>query len=135
MISEIDDIDSIQEIGIVISRSEWSKRSEFAAKNKIYGQIHKILPDKSVISDLDKLHSKINESLHPSDPGYRSAKMKEYSTAKSLVGKTVQVDYEGKHHSAKLIDVKWYDYKSIMVSYTFEIGNEEVTTNKNIIVH
>ena len=52
MISDIDDIDSIQEIGIIISRKDWSNRMQFPVKQKIYREIQKIINEKQVIKDL-----------------------------------------------------------------------------------
>ena len=53
MISEIDDIYFIQEIGIIISRNDWSNRKNFANKQSIYRQIQKIKDDQDIIKDLE----------------------------------------------------------------------------------
>lgn len=70
LLSEIDDIDFIQEIGIIISRKDWSNRGEFSTKQKIYKEIQKHLDDKNIINDLEnelynqmkRSSSKLNEA-------------------------------------------------------------------------
>ena len=52
LLSEIDDIDFIQEIGIIISRKDWNNRGEFAAKQKIYREIQKHIDDQNIVNDL-----------------------------------------------------------------------------------
>lgn len=54
LLSEIDDIDFIQEIGIIISRKDWNNRGEFAAKQKIYREIQKRIDDQNIIDDLEE---------------------------------------------------------------------------------
>jgi hypothetical protein len=53
--SEIDDMDDIQEIGFVISNKDWSNRDEFSTKQKIYREIQKHIDDKAMINDLNKI--------------------------------------------------------------------------------
>ena len=53
MLSEIDDIDFIQEIGVIISRNDWNNRVNFANKQRIYRQIQKIRDDQGVVRDLE----------------------------------------------------------------------------------
>lgn len=52
LISEIDDIDFIQEIGIIISQRDWNNRGDFASKQKIYREIQKHINDQNIINDL-----------------------------------------------------------------------------------
>jgi hypothetical protein len=54
LLSEIDDIDFIQEIGIIISRKDWNNRGEFAVKQKIYREIQKRIDDQNIIDDLEE---------------------------------------------------------------------------------
>jgi len=55
MMSEIDDMDSIQEIGFIISNKDWSNRDEFSTKQKIYREIQKHIDDKAMVNDLNTL--------------------------------------------------------------------------------
>ena len=55
MMSEIDDMDSIQEIGFIISNKDWSNRDEFSTKQKIYREIQKHIDDKAMVNDLNKI--------------------------------------------------------------------------------
>jgi len=55
MMSEIDDMDSIQEIGFIISNKDWSNRDEFSTKQKIYKEIQKHIDDKAMVNDLNTL--------------------------------------------------------------------------------
>jgi hypothetical protein len=55
MMSEIDDMDSIQEIGFIISNKDWSNRNEFSTKQKIYKEIQKHIDDKVMVDDLNKI--------------------------------------------------------------------------------
>ena len=54
LLSYIDDIDFIQEIGIIISRKDWNNRGEFAAKQKIYREIQKRIDDQNIVNDLEE---------------------------------------------------------------------------------
>jgi hypothetical protein len=56
MISEIDDIDSIQEIGIIISRRDWDNRAQFPTKQKIYQEIQKHVDDRQIVDDIKTLY-------------------------------------------------------------------------------
>lgn len=71
LLSEIDDMDDVQEIGFVISNKDWSNRDEFSTKQKIYKEIQKHIDDKAMVSDLNKLHdgvmnneSQLNEEVY-----------------------------------------------------------------------
>jgi len=52
LLSEIDDIDFIQEIGIIISQRDWNNRGDFSIKQKIYREIQKHIDDQNIINDL-----------------------------------------------------------------------------------
>lgn len=55
--TELDDIDTIQEFGWIISRWEWDNRGDdkrgFQYKQKIFREIQKHLDDKNMINDLE----------------------------------------------------------------------------------
>ena len=57
MLSEIDNIDDIQETGFIISRKDWNNRDEFSTKQKIYKEIQKHINDKGMIDSLKTLHT------------------------------------------------------------------------------
>lgn len=57
MLSEIDNIDDIQETGFIIPRKDWNNRDEFSTKQKIYKEIQKHINDKGMIDSLKTLHT------------------------------------------------------------------------------
>jgi len=58
IISEVDDIDFIQEIGFIISRKDWDNRREFRNKQNIYKEIQKHINDQQIINDLEEEYYK-----------------------------------------------------------------------------
>ena len=77
MLSEIDDIDFIQEVGFIISRKDWNSRGEFSNKQTIYREIAKHVDDKGMINDLEdeiynqfkRGYSELNESYGDEETG------------------------------------------------------------------
>ena len=77
MLSEIDDIDFIQEVGFIISRKDWNSRGEFSNKQTIYREIAKHMDDKGMINDLEdeiynqfkRGYSELNESYGDEETG------------------------------------------------------------------
>ena len=57
MLSEIGNIDDIQETGFIISRKDWNNRDEFSTKQKIYKEIQKHINDEDMIASLKTLHT------------------------------------------------------------------------------
>jgi hypothetical protein len=94
MLSEIDDIDFIQEIGIIISRKDWNNRGEFANKQRIYKEIQKHLNDENIINDLgEELYKQIKQSSSK----LNEAKAEEKKPTKEVVDmETRGFDYKDK---------------------------------------
>jgi hypothetical protein len=82
MLSEIDDIDFIQEIGIIISRKDWDNRGQFANKQRIYKEIQKHLNDKNIINDLEE---ELYKQIKKSSSKLNEAKAEEKKPTKEVV--------------------------------------------------
>jgi hypothetical protein len=98
MLSEIDDIDFIQEIGIIISRKDWDNRVQFANKQRIYKEIQKHLNDKNIIDDLEEeLYQQIKKSYSKLNEAKAEAKAEEKKPTKEVVDmETRGFDYKDK---------------------------------------
>jgi hypothetical protein len=94
MLSEIDDIDFIQEIGIIISRKDWDNRVQFANKQRIYKEIQKHLNDKNIIDDLEE---ELYQQIKKSSSKLNEAKAEEKKPTKEVVDmETRGFDYKDK---------------------------------------
>jgi hypothetical protein len=90
ILSEIDDIDFIQEVGIIISRKDWNNRAGFARKQNIFREIQKHIDDKNIVKDLENEVYRLKKASSKSlNEGYgmslKDAKAKRISREEGVV--------------------------------------------------
>lgn len=125
ILSEIDDIDFIQETGIIIPRKYWNSRGEFTSKQKIYKEIQKHVDDKNIVNDLkDELYRQTKASSKELNEGYGMSLADAKAEAERVSEEegVVQHVEETEKGSGKYRVSDWYDSDLTVASY--ENGEE-----------
>lgn len=120
ILSEIDDIDFIQETGIIIPRKYWNSRGEFTSKQKIYKEIQKHVDDKNIINDLkDELYRQTKASSKELNEGYGMSLADAKAEAKRVSEEegVVQHVEETSEGSGEYRVSDWYDSDLTVASY------------------
>lgn len=120
ILSEIDDIDFIQEVGIIISRKDWNNRAEFARKQNIFREIQKHIDDKNIVKDLENEVYRLKKASSKSlNEGYGMSLKDAKEEAKRISKEegVVQHVEETEERSEKYRVSDWYDSDLTVTSY------------------